>query len=119
MSIAVNVSTRDLQDPGFALRVKDMVSASGINPKRLRLEITESGLMEDTRQSIALLHALNEIGLPLSIDDFGTGYSSLGYLQQMPVTELKIDRSFIDKVDASPGTQRLVQAMVDMGHGWA
>ncbi len=117
LSIAVNVSTRDLQDPGFALRVKDMVSASGINPKRLRLEITESGLMEDTRQSIALLHALNEIGLPLSIDDFGTGYSSLAYLQQMPVTELKIDRSFIDKVDASPGTQRLVQAMVDMGHG--
>jgi EAL domain-containing protein (putative c-di-GMP-specific phosphodiesterase class I) len=117
LSIAVNVSTRDLQDPGFALRVKDMVSAIGINPKRLRLEITESGLMEDTRQSIALLHALNEIGLPLSIDDFGTGYSSLAYLQQMPVTELKIDRSFIDKVDASPGTQRLVQAMVDMGHG--
>lgn len=117
LSIAVNVSTRDLQDPGFALRVKDMVSASGINPKRLRLEITESGLMEDTRRSIALLHALCDIGLPLSIDDFGTGYSSLAYLQQMPVTELKIDRSFIDKVDASPGTQRLVQAMVDMGHG--
>ena len=117
LSIAVNVSTRDLQDPGFALRVKDMVCASGINPKRLRLEITESGLMDDTRRSIALLHALCDIGLPLSIDDFGTGYSSLAYLQQMPVTELKIDRSFIDKVDASPGTQRLVHAMVEMGHG--
>jgi EAL domain-containing protein (putative c-di-GMP-specific phosphodiesterase class I) len=117
LSIAVNVSTRDLQDPGFAVRVKDMVCASGINPKRLRLEITESGLMDDTRRSIALLHALCDIGLPLSIDDFGTGYSSLAYLQQMPVTELKIDRSFIDKVDASPGTQRLVHAMVEMGHG--
>lgn len=92
LSIAVNVSTRDLQDPGFALRVIDMVSASGINPKRLSLEITGSGPMEDTRQSIALLHALNEIGLPLSIDDFGTGYPSLAYLQQMPLTELKIDR---------------------------
>jgi EAL domain-containing protein (putative c-di-GMP-specific phosphodiesterase class I) len=117
LSIAVNVSTRDLQDPGFAQRVKTMVEQSGINPKRLRLEITESGLMEDARHSIALLHALCEIGLPLSIDDFGTGYSSLAYLQQMPVTELKIDRSFIDKVDASPGTQRLVHAMVEMGHG--
>ena len=73
--------------------------------------------MDDTRRSIALLHALCDIGLPLSIDDFGTGYSSLAYLQQMPVTELKIDRSFIDKVDASPGTQRLVHAMVEMGHG--
>jgi diguanylate cyclase (GGDEF)-like protein len=117
LSIAVNVSTRDLQDPGFASRVQQMVEASGIRPDRLRLEITESGLMEDARQSMALLHALSDIGLPLSIDDFGTGYSSLAYLQQMPVSELKIDRSFIDGLDSSPGTQRLVNAMVDMGHG--
>ncbi|MDP3422526.1 MAG: EAL domain-containing protein [Burkholderiaceae bacterium] len=117
LSIAVNVSTRDLQDPGFASRVQQMVEASGIQPNRLRLEITESGLMEDARQSMALLHALSDIGLPLSIDDFGTGYSSLAYLQQMPVSELKIDRSFIDRLDTSPGTQRLVHAMVEMGHG--
>ena len=117
LSIAVNVSTRDLQDPSFATRVKNLVERSGIDPKRLRLEITESGLMQDPRHSIALLHALRDVGLPLSIDDFGTGYSSLAYLQQMPVTELKIDRSFVDKVDLSPGTQRLVHAMVEMGHG--
>jgi len=117
LSIAVNISTRDLQDPGFASRVKDMVAASDVNPNKLRLEITESGLMEDARHSIALLHALADIGLPLSIDDFGTGYSSLAYLQKMPVTELKIDRSFIDKLDTSPGTQKLVRAMVEMGHG--
>lgn len=117
LSIAVNVSTRDLQDPGFAERVRQMVQTSGINPAKLRLEITESGLMDDARQSIALLHSLTDVGLPLSIDDFGTGYSSLAYLQKMPVTELKIDRSFIDGIDALPGTQQLVRAMVEMGHG--
>ncbi|HRK38303.1 MAG TPA: EAL domain-containing protein [Burkholderiaceae bacterium] len=117
LSIAVNVSTRDLQDPGFADRVRHMVTSSGIDPTKLRLEITESGLMEDARQSIALLHSLTDIGLPLSIDDFGTGYSSLAYLQKMPVSELKIDRSFIDRIDTLPGTQQLVRAMVEMGHG--
>ena len=117
LSIAVNVSTRDLQHKGFAERVARMVEASGVPAKRLRLEITESGLMDDPTQSVALLHTLREIGTPLSIDDFGTGYSSLAYLQKLPVSELKIDRSFIDKLDQSPGTQKLVRAMTEMGHG--
>ena len=117
LSIAVNVSTRDLQHKGFAERVARMVEASGVPAKRLRLEITESGLMDDPANSVALLHALREVGTPLSIDDFGTGYSSLAYLQKLPVSELKIDRSFIDKLDQSPGTQKLVRAMTEMGHG--
>ena len=117
LSIAVNISTRDLQDAGFVARVKHLLESSGISPQRLHLEITESGLMEDSRRSIALLHALSDTGVQLSIDDFGTGYSSLAYLQKMSVSELKIDRSFIDKLDASPGTQQLVKAMVEMGHG--
>jgi diguanylate cyclase (GGDEF)-like protein len=117
LSIAVNVSTRDLQHKGFAERVARMIEASGVPAKRLRLEITESGLMDDPTHSVALLHALREIGTPLSIDDFGTGYSSLAYLQKLPVSELKIDRSFIDKLDQSPGTQKLVRAMTEMGHG--
>jgi len=117
LSIAVNVSTRDLQDPGFARRVERMLGAKGVAPSRLRLEITESGLMEDAHKSMELLNALRAIGVPLSIDDFGTGYSSLAYLQKLPVSELKIDRSFIDKIDTSPGTQKLVKAMIEMGHG--
>ncbi|APW44593.1 putative bifunctional diguanylate cyclase/phosphodiesterase [Rhodoferax saidenbachensis] len=117
LSIAVNISTRDLQDPGFARRVEGMLQTAGVDPSRLRLEITESGLMEDAQNSVALLHTLRGIGLPLSIDDFGTGYSSLAYLQKLPVSELKIDRSFIDSIDASPGTQKLVKAMIEMGHG--
>ncbi len=117
LSIAVNVSTRDLQQKGFADRVARMIEGSGVPAKRLRLEITESGLMDDPTHSVALLHALCDIGTPLSIDDFGTGYSSLAYLQKLPVSELKIDRSFIDKLDLSPGTQKLVRAMTEMGHG--
>lgn len=117
LSIAVNVSTRDLQDASFAERVGQVVAASGVDPQRLRLEITESGLMEDAQKSVALLHALRQVGLPLSIDDFGTGYSSLAYLQKLPVSELKIDRSFIDGIDKAPGTQKLVKAMTEMAHG--
>ncbi len=117
LTIAVNVSTRDLQDVGFAVRVGQLLQASGVEPKRLRLEITESGLMEDPHKSIALLHTLRELGTPLSIDDFGTGYSSLAYLQKLPVSELKIDRAFIDKIDTAPGSQKLVKAMIEMGHG--
>jgi diguanylate cyclase (GGDEF)-like protein len=117
LSIAVNVSTRDLQDPQFAQRVEGMLREAGVAPKRLRLEITESGLMEDAQKSVELLHTLRNVGVPLSIDDFGTGYSSLAYLQKLPVSELKIDRSFVDGIDASPGTQKLVHAMIEMGHG--
>lgn len=117
LSIAVNLSTRDLQDPGFAPRLAQRVAASGVDPKRLRLEITESGLMDDPAKSVALLHALRAAGMPLSIDDFGTGYSSLAYLQKLPVSELKIDRSFVDGLDAAPATQHLVKAMIEMGHG--
>ena len=117
LSIAVNVSTRDLQDTNFAHRVGQLLQDSGVAPQRLRLEITESGLMDDPQKSIALLHTLRNLGTPLSIDDFGTGYSSMAYLQKLPVSELKIDRAFIDKIDTSPGSQKLVKAMIEMGHG--
>ena len=117
MSISVNVSTRDLQDPRFCHRVKQLMHLYGVNPKQLRLEIVESGLMQDAHSSIALLHRLRDLGVQLSIDDFGTGYSSLAYLQQLPVSELKIDRSFIINIDALPTSQRLVKTMIDLGHG--
>ena len=117
LSISVNVSTRDLQDPGFFQRVRDGLTERAINPDKLRLEIVESGLMQDTHASIVLMHRLTDLGVQLSIDDFGTGYSSLAYLQQLPVTELKIDRSFIIDINAQPMSQRLVKTMIDMGHG--
>ncbi|MBV5299796.1 MAG: EAL domain-containing protein [Rhodoferax sp.] len=117
LSLSVNVSTRDLQDPGFCQRVQQLLQQHGIQPKQLRLEIVESGLMQDAHSSIALLHRLRDVGVQISIDDFGTGYSSLAYLQQMPVSELKIDRSFIIDIDTRPMSQKLVKTMIDMGHG--
>ncbi|MDP3655019.1 MAG: EAL domain-containing protein [Rhodoferax sp.] len=117
LSIAVNMSTRDLLDPEFCQRVQRLITRHGVDPHSLRLEIVESGLMDDPQTSVAVLHALRELGIRLSIDDFGTGYSSLAYLQKLPVSELKIDRSFIDGIDGQPGTQRLVKTMIEMGHG--
>ncbi len=71
----------------------------------------------DAHTSIALLHRLRDCGVELSIDDFGTGYSSLAYLQQLPVSELKIDRSFVTDIDRKPGSLQLVKTMIEMGHG--
>ena len=117
LSIAVNISTRDLLEAQFCTRVEQLLRQHGVNPQCLRLEIVESGLMDDPQASVAVLHALRALGVHLSIDDFGTGYSSLAYLQKLPVSELKIDRSFVDGLDGLPGSQRLFQTMVEMGHG--
>jgi EAL domain-containing protein (putative c-di-GMP-specific phosphodiesterase class I) len=94
-----------------------LIQQHGVNPRNLRLEIVESGLMEDPNAAVVVLEALRSIGIKLSIDDFGTGYSSLAYLQKLPVSELKIDRSFVDGIDGLPGTQRLFKTMVEMGRG--
>jgi diguanylate cyclase (GGDEF)-like protein len=116
-TIAVNVSTFDLRDPHFPERVKSLISHYAVDPKLLKIEITESGIMEDPASVIVLLHSLRETGIQLSIDDFGTGHSSLAYLQRLPVNELKIDRSFVIDIDQEPATQRLVKTIIEMGHG--
>ncbi len=115
--IAVNISTHDLRSTDFRTVVGLLLERHGVSPSRLRLEIVESGLMDDPQASVAELRSLRDMGIGLSIDDFGTGYSSLAYLQQLPVSELKIDRSFVSHIDAQPTTQRLFKTMVDMGKG--
>ncbi|MDT8990408.1 EAL domain-containing protein [Curvibacter sp. APW13] len=115
--IAVNISTHDLRSAEFRSVVAALLERHGVASSRLRLEVVESGLMDDPQTCIAELRALRAMGLDLSIDDFGTGYSSLAYLQQLPVSELKIDRSFVQDIDTSPMGQRLFKAMVEMGKG--
>ena len=115
--IAVNISTHDLRSAEFRSVVAALIERHGVDPARLRLEVVESGLMDDPQASIAELCALRDMGIGLSIDDFGTGYSSLAYLQTLPVSELKIDRSFVQNIDTSETGQRLFKAMVDMGKG--
>ncbi|MCV2355728.1 EAL domain-containing protein [Paucibacter sp. B2R-40] len=116
LSIAVNVSTLDLQDPSLVGRVAALLSEADLPPHLLHLELTESGLMAAGPEPIQMLHALFELGVKLSIDDFGTGQSSLAYLQMLPVHELKIDRSFVDGVNFDARRQELLGSIVKLGH---
>lgn len=115
--VSVNVSTADLLDDGFADWLYEHARLAGAPLSRLTLEITEGRLMDDADRVLPRMHALREAGVRWSIDDFGTGYSSLAYLQRLPVSELKIDRSFVDRVDTSPARGALLRSIVQLGHG--
>lgn len=114
--ISVNISTSDLREPHFAERLQALVEAEGGQPQDIRLEVTETGMMEDPKMSLGALHALRDAGFSLAVDDFGTGYSSLAYLQKMPVTELKIDRSFVRHVQAGTDSASLLDSIISLGH---
>lgn len=117
LSIAVNISTLDLQDQGLPARLAALLAEHRVDPSRLQLEVTETGLMASGNDPIAVLHALKSWGVKLAIDDFGTGQSSLAYLQHLPVDELKIDRSFVQDVDRDARRQALLKSIVGVGHG--
>ncbi|CAN5532659.1 hypothetical protein BH20ACT21_BH20ACT21_16000 [soil metagenome] len=93
--VAVNVSARDLIDPCFVVEIHNLLRRFSVPPDALELEITESALMADPERAITILNELRLLGVKLAIDDFGTGYSSLAYLQRLPVTGVKIDKSFV------------------------
>lgn len=115
LSIAVNVSVLDVRDPEFVSRLQQTARRHGAPLSRLCLEITESSVMDDADRVLPVLHALRALGVRLSIDDFGTGYSSLAYLQRLPVSELKIDRSFVDGADCSSDRRALLRTIIDLG----
>lgn len=114
LTIGVNLSARQLTDPGLPGIVRDAVADSGIDPARLILEITESTLMHDVASAHAALAALKEIGVGIAIDDFGTGFSSLAYLKRFPVDILKIDGSFIEGLPDDVESRAIVAAIVAM-----
>ncbi|TXR58030.1 putative bifunctional diguanylate cyclase/phosphodiesterase [Quadrisphaera setariae] len=101
LSVAVNLSARNVQDPSLPERVAAALARAGVPASRLTLEMTESSLAEDPARTIEVLERLAAIGTTISLDDFGTGYSSLSYLQRLPVQELKIDKSFVRGLEAS------------------
>jgi predicted signal transduction protein with EAL and GGDEF domain len=112
--VAVNLSPRTLIDPTFPAQVAELLREYSVDPSRLTLEITEAGLVGDPDRPLATLHALRELGIRLSVDDFGTGYSSLGYLQRLPVQEIKIDPTFVQGMTTDPGDLAIVRTVVDM-----
>lgn len=114
VGIAVNVSARSLDDSVLVGQVAAMLTASGLEPRWLTLEITESSVMEDHARSLEVLRDLRMLGVRLSIDDFGTGYSSLHQLRGLPVHEVKIDRSFVISVDSDEADRAVIRAVVEL-----
>ncbi len=114
--IAVNISSRHFRISDFVHRIKTAVAAAAIDPAHLTLEITEGVFLNDPEDAVGKMNQLREAGLHFSIDDFGTGYSSLGYLKKMPLTELKIDRSFIQDAPTDPNDAALVEAILAVAH---
>jgi diguanylate cyclase (GGDEF)-like protein/PAS domain S-box-containing protein len=114
MRIAVNVSPRQFHQVNFVQRVKEILSATGADPGYLTLEITENLLVEHASESVARMTELSALGLRFSIDDFGTGYSSLAYLKRLPLSELKIDKSFVQDIPHDPNDVALVETILSM-----
>lgn len=114
--VAVNLSPRQFQDPSLVAGLRKIFHETGFDPGMLDLEITESLLMDNVEVVNRQLNELTEIGIQLSIDDFGTGYSSLSYLRQLPITNLKIDRSFVDELPENADDAAIVGSIISMAH---
>jgi diguanylate cyclase (GGDEF)-like protein/PAS domain S-box-containing protein len=114
--VSVNVSARQLAQPGFVDEVRDALAEAGLAPSALELELTESALIEDLERTAAMLGELQGLGVKLAVDDFGTGYSGLAYLRRLPIDVLKLDRSFVLQDDGRISAFDFVKAFVDMAH---
>jgi diguanylate cyclase (GGDEF)-like protein/PAS domain S-box-containing protein len=114
-SMSVNVSVRQLMQPGFVDDVRSVLEETGLDPACLVLEVTESVMMRDTGQVTRALQSLKGLGIRLAIDDFGTGYSSLSYLRQLPFDILKIDKSFVDAAQTREHDKQLERVIVELG----
>jgi diguanylate cyclase (GGDEF)-like protein len=116
LTVAVNVSGRDLVDSRFAEDIGRWLAQYGVDPSRLQIEITEGTILSDRVRAEAVLTRLNTLGTTIAVDDFGTGYSSLGHLRQLPVDVLKIDKSFVLNMSTEPGDAAIVRTTIDLAH---
>jgi diguanylate cyclase (GGDEF)-like protein/PAS domain S-box-containing protein len=116
LTISVNVSSREFRQPDFVEQVEAILNRTGADPSRLKLELTESLLVDDFEDAIAKMSALKARGVGFSLDDFGTGYSSLSYLKRLPLDQLKIDRSFIQDVLTDTNDAAIARTVVALAH---
>ncbi|MCW8956230.1 MAG: EAL domain-containing protein, partial [Gammaproteobacteria bacterium] len=116
LSMAVNVSVRQLDDPGFIPCLTAILQNSELDPARLEIEITESSVMNQPDKMLEVLNIIKQLGVKLALDDFGTGYSSLSYLRRFPFDKLKIDRSFIKEITHKPEDAAIAQSIGEMAH---
>jgi len=114
LALNVNISARQLTDPGLVNVISRTLADTGLEADRLWLEVTETVLMEDADNIASALKELRAVGVHLAIDDFGTGYSSLAYLKRFPVEALKIDQSFVQELGSDPESQAIVAAIVTL-----
>jgi len=110
--VSVNISGVHFAHPGLVDQIKEVIEKTKINPRSLKLEITETAIMENGENAVAMLRQIKELGVQLSIDDFGTGYSSLGYLQQFPIDTVKIDRVFVRSMEEGRQNGEIVRAVL-------
>jgi predicted signal transduction protein with EAL and GGDEF domain len=115
IGVAVNVSARNLLDVDFVDQLPTVLTDTGLPADRLTLEITESSIMSDPARVIEVLETLSQMGVRVSIDDLGTGYSSLTLLKDLPVDEVKIDKSFVQPIEFDPGGVAIVRAVIELG----
>jgi diguanylate cyclase (GGDEF)-like protein len=116
LTVSVNLSARNLLDVGLPGQIAALLRAHGVAPELLNLEVTESAIMTEPARAQQLLEQLSALGIGISIDDFGAGYTSLGQLKNLPVSELKIDRSFVMTMTEDPSNALIVRSVVDLGH---
>jgi diguanylate cyclase (GGDEF)-like protein/PAS domain S-box-containing protein len=115
LTVAVNVSARQFHHPDFVDQVLAILAGSGADPQKLKLELTETLLLDDLDDTIGKIHVLKEQGLGFALDDFGTGYSSMAYLKRLPLDQLKIDRSFVRDVLSDPSDAAIARTIVALG----
>ena len=116
LTMAVNLSARNLHDMDLPASVQKLLTENGIDPKYLTLEVTESAVMTNPSDGLIILSELDKMGVTLAIDDFGTGYSSLAYLKRLPVDELKIDKSFVMEMEENENDAVIVRSTIDLAH---
>lgn len=117
MTVAINLSARQFLDPGLALTVETALSASGVRPGQLEIELTETAAMADYDHTRTVFGQLRDLGVGIAIDDFGTGYASMSYLRKLPFDKLKIDREFVSGVHQAKGSQAICGALVELARG--
>jgi EAL domain-containing protein (putative c-di-GMP-specific phosphodiesterase class I) len=115
LRIAVNVSVKQFYQDAFVEEVRNIVTRYAIDPSKLKLELTESMVLEDADEAIAKMGRLKSLGIRFSMDDFGTGYSSLSYLKRLPFDQVKIDKSFVDGVNEHADDRFIASTVISMG----
>ena len=118
LPIAINISAVELRSDRFVENVRDILRQTGANPEYLEFELTETALMHDPHETIAVLNQLKSMGIRIALDDFGTGYSSLSYLRRFPLDALKIDKSFVQGICSNADDAKIVNAVISLGRSF-